>query len=58
MGKGLVWAKDTPNFVANRIGTHAMMAGIHLMLERGLTPLGSAIVVVSSLAFVLFATGV
>ncbi len=38
MGKGLVWAKDTPNFVANRIGTHAMMAGIHLMIEKGLTP--------------------
>jgi 3-hydroxyacyl-CoA dehydrogenase len=38
MGKGLVWAKDTPNFVANRIGTHAMMASIHLMLEKGLAP--------------------
>ncbi|MEZ4403863.1 MAG: 3-hydroxyacyl-CoA dehydrogenase/enoyl-CoA hydratase family protein [Kofleriaceae bacterium] len=38
LGKGLVWAKDTPNFVANRIGTHAMMGGIHLMLEQGLTP--------------------
>ena len=38
MGKGLVWAKDTPNFVANRIGTHAMMASIHLMIEKGLSP--------------------
>ena len=38
MGKGIVWAKDTPNFVANRIGTHAMMASIHLMLEKGLSP--------------------
>ena len=38
MGKGIVWAKDTPNFVANRIGTHSMMAAIHLMLEKGLTP--------------------
>lgn len=38
MGKGVVWAKDTPNFVANRIGTHAMMAAIHLMIEKGLAP--------------------
>ncbi len=38
MGKGIVWAKDTPNFVANRIGTHSMMAAIHLMLEQGLAP--------------------
>ncbi len=38
MGKGIVWAKDTPNFVANRIGTHAMMAAIHLMIEKGLAP--------------------
>jgi len=38
LGKGIVWAKDTPNFVANRIGTHAMMASIHLMLEKGLAP--------------------
>jgi 3-hydroxyacyl-CoA dehydrogenase len=38
LGKGIVWAKDTPNFVANRIGTHAMMASIHLMLAKGLAP--------------------
>ncbi len=38
MGKGIVWAKDTPNFIANRIGTHSMMAAIHLMLEKGLAP--------------------
>lgn len=38
LGKGIVWAKDTPNFVANRIGTHAMMTSIHLMLEKGLAP--------------------
>jgi 3-hydroxyacyl-CoA dehydrogenase len=38
LGKGIVWAKDTPNFIANRIGTHAMMAGVHLMLEKGLAP--------------------
>ncbi len=38
LGKGIVWAKDSPNFVANRIGTHAMMAAIHLMLEHDLAP--------------------
>jgi len=38
LGKGIVWAKDTPNFIANRIGTHSMVAVIHLMLEHGLAP--------------------
>jgi 3-hydroxyacyl-CoA dehydrogenase len=38
LGKGIVWAKDTPNFIANRIGTHSMMSVIHLMLEKGLAP--------------------
>jgi len=38
LGKGIVWAKDTPNFIGNRIGLQAMMTTIHLMLERGLTP--------------------
>src|SRR5262249_43952850 len=38
LGKGIVWAKDTPNFIGNRIGLHSMMTTIHLMLERGLTP--------------------
>jgi 3-hydroxyacyl-CoA dehydrogenase len=38
LGKGIVVAKDSPNFVANRIGTHAVLATIHLMLEMGLTP--------------------
>jgi 3-hydroxyacyl-CoA dehydrogenase len=38
LGKGIVWAKDTPNFIANRVGTHSMMAVIHLMLEKGLAP--------------------
>jgi len=38
LGKGIVWAKDTPNFIANRIGTHSMMAVVHLMLEMGLSP--------------------
>jgi 3-hydroxyacyl-CoA dehydrogenase len=30
--------KDTPNFVGNRIGVHAMMSTIHQMLEDGLAP--------------------
>jgi 3-hydroxyacyl-CoA dehydrogenase len=38
LGKGVVFGKDTPNFVGNRIGAHAMMATIHLMLEEGLEP--------------------
>lgn len=38
LGKGIVWAKDTPNFIANRVGTHSMIAVIHLMLEKGLAP--------------------
>src|SRR5580704_11795815 len=38
LGKGVVFGKDTPNFVGNRIGCHAMLASIHLMLEDGLTP--------------------
>ena len=38
LGKGIVVGKDTPNFVGNRIGVHAMMATIHLMLEEGLAP--------------------
>jgi 3-hydroxyacyl-CoA dehydrogenase len=38
LGKGIVLGKDTPNFVGNRIGAHAMMATIHGMLEEGLAP--------------------
>ncbi|WP_394838355.1 3-hydroxyacyl-CoA dehydrogenase/enoyl-CoA hydratase family protein [Pendulispora rubella] len=38
LGKGIVFGKDTPNFVGNRIGVHAMMAVIHQMLQDGLTP--------------------
>jgi 3-hydroxyacyl-CoA dehydrogenase len=38
LGKGVVFGKDTPNFVGNRIGTHAMLRGIHLMLEDKLSP--------------------
>jgi 3-hydroxyacyl-CoA dehydrogenase len=38
LGKGVVLGKDTPNFVGNRIGAHAMMTAIHLMLEHKLAP--------------------
>ncbi|MBK7585129.1 MAG: 3-hydroxyacyl-CoA dehydrogenase/enoyl-CoA hydratase family protein [Myxococcales bacterium] len=38
LGKGIVWAKDTPNFVGNRIGTHAMLFGIREMLADKLAP--------------------
>ncbi|MFO0616987.1 MAG: 3-hydroxyacyl-CoA dehydrogenase/enoyl-CoA hydratase family protein [Polyangiaceae bacterium] len=38
LGKGIVFGKDTPNFVGNRIGAHSMMASIHQMLEDGLAP--------------------
>ncbi len=38
LGKGVVVGKDTPNFIGNRIGCHAMMTTIHLMLEEGLAP--------------------
>ncbi len=38
LGKGIVYGKDTPNFVANRIGTFGMLDAIHQMLKDGLTP--------------------
>jgi 3-hydroxyacyl-CoA dehydrogenase len=38
LGKGVVWAKDTPNFIANRIGAHSLMTVIHTMLARGMSP--------------------
>jgi 3-hydroxyacyl-CoA dehydrogenase len=38
LGKGIVVGKDTPNFIGNRIGTYAMMVGIHQMLKDGLSP--------------------
>jgi 3-hydroxyacyl-CoA dehydrogenase len=38
LGKGIVFGKDTPNFIGNRIGVHAMMSTIHMMLEEGLAP--------------------
>jgi 3-hydroxyacyl-CoA dehydrogenase len=38
LGKGLVFGKDTPNFVGNRIGVQAMMSTIHQMVDDGLSP--------------------
>ncbi len=38
LGKGIVFAKDKPNFVANRIGAHALMVAVHEMLKMGLEP--------------------
>ena len=37
LGKGVVFAKDTPNFIANRIGTYAMVYTIKLMLQEKLS---------------------
>jgi len=37
LGKGIVVAKDTPNFVANRVGVHAMMHAVHTMVNDGYT---------------------
>jgi len=37
LGKGIVWAKDTPNFVGNRIGVQGMVKTMQLMLAQGLT---------------------
>ena len=37
LGKGIVWAKDTPNFIGNRIGVQGIVKAMQLMLEDGLT---------------------
>ncbi len=37
LGKGVVYAKDTPNFIANRIGTFAFMSGLKSVIEGGYT---------------------
>lgn len=36
LGKGIVYAKDTPNFVGNRIGTFGMTSVFHWMGEFGM----------------------
>jgi 3-hydroxyacyl-CoA dehydrogenase len=37
LGKGVVLAKDTPNFIANRIGTYSMLNALRLMSTLGMT---------------------
>ena len=36
LGKGVIYAKDTPNFVANRIGVEGIMYVMRLMVQEGL----------------------
>lgn len=36
LGKGIVIAKDTPNFIGNRIGVQTMIKSMQLMMEDGL----------------------
>lgn len=37
LGKGIVFAKDTPNFIANRLAVHGMLGAIKDMVEDGYT---------------------
>ncbi|MEO2073845.1 MAG: 3-hydroxyacyl-CoA dehydrogenase/enoyl-CoA hydratase family protein [Bacillus sp. (in: firmicutes)] len=37
LGKGVVVAKDTPNFIANRIGTYGLLVTVQEMLKGGLS---------------------
>jgi 3-hydroxyacyl-CoA dehydrogenase len=37
LGKGVVAAKDTPNFIANRIGTFSVLNALRLMSDLGMT---------------------
>ena len=43
LGKGIVWAKDTPNFVGNRIGIHGMVRSMQVMLEDGNTGINTVL---------------
>src|SRR5581483_4909303 len=36
LGKGVIRAKDTPNFIANRVGVFSMLAGLHHTQAFGL----------------------
>lgn len=37
LGKGVVMAKDTPNFIGNRIGVYGLMSTVGAMLELGMS---------------------
>lgn len=37
LGKGVVQAKDTPNFISNRIGTYGLLITLREMLAKGYT---------------------
>ncbi len=37
LGKGIVWAKDTPNFIGNRIGVQGIVKAMQLLEEMDLT---------------------
>ena len=37
LGKGVVQAKDTPNFISNRIGTYGLLVTLREMLTKGYT---------------------
>jgi len=37
LGKGVVHAKDTPNFIANRVGCFGIFHAMQVMLEKGYT---------------------
>jgi 3-hydroxyacyl-CoA dehydrogenase len=37
LGKGIVFAKDTPNFIANRIATFSSLNSVRVMVEGGYT---------------------
>lgn len=37
LGKGVVIAKDTPNFIANRIGTYGLLVTVREMVKAGLS---------------------
>jgi 3-hydroxyacyl-CoA dehydrogenase len=37
LGKGVVYAKDTPNFIGNRIGSYGFLVTLRRMLDEGYT---------------------
>ena len=37
LGKGIVWAKDTPNFIGNRIGVQGIIKAMQLMTSEDLS---------------------